>query len=236
MRYILLLLIAAGIVLTSCNVVTGSGDVISEERQVSRFEGVSLSGVGEMTVIQADDHSLLIEAEDNIVPYLTTEVRGDILYIGTKDGVSLRNNKPIKYTITTPDIEQLDIFGSGSIFSESIESKNLDLDVSGSGEMTIEELSVDTLTVKISGSGDVATQGEAGSQVVDISGSGEYDAPELVSEDVEIDVNGSGEAVVWAKESLSVDISGSGTVAYHGRPQIEQSISGSGTLESVNGR
>ena len=236
MRYLLLLLIAAGIVLTSCNVVTGSGDVISEARQVSDFAGVSLSGVGELTLIQANEHSVLIEAEDNIVPLITTEVRGDVLYIGTKNGVVFRNTEPIKYVVTTPDIEQIDISGSGSVFSESIESDTLDLDVSGSGEMTIEDLSADALTVKISGSGDISMEGEVNYQDVSISGSGEYITPELSSETVEIDVSGSGKATVWAKELLTVDISGSGNVDYLGRPRIDESISGSGSIKSVDGR
>ncbi|MCP5100461.1 MAG: DUF2807 domain-containing protein [Chloroflexi bacterium] len=236
MRYLFLLLIAIGIVLTGCNVVSGSGDVISEEREVSEFEGVSLSGMGELTIIQANHHSVLIEADDNLMQYITTEVRDDILHIGIENGVTIRNSESLKYVVTTPDINQLDISGSGTVLSESIDADNLELDVSGSGEITIDDLSVDALDVKISGAGDITVQGEAEHQIVTISGSGNYDSPDLASEDIEIDVNGSGKAIVWAKESLSVDISGSGNVAYHGRPRIEQSISGSGEIESIDGR
>ena len=68
---------------TACLVSTvrGSGNVISETRSVANFENVSLSGIGTLYIIEGDEESLEIEAEDNLLEHIETEVRGRTLEI-----------------------------------------------------------------------------------------------------------------------------------------------------------
>lgn len=236
MRMLILIIVLFSLVLTGCQVVSGSGDVVVEERYLPDFDGVSLSGIGEVTLIQADEQSVLIEAEDNIMPYITTEVRRDVLYIGIEDGVAIQNNEPLKFAVTAPEITSFDVSGSGTIIAENVDTDKLSVEVSGSGEIGIEDVETEFLAIRISGSGDVMAQGEATDQVVNITGSGSYAAPDLASDDIEIRVSGSGEAMVWATDTLSVDISGAGKVAYQGQPQVNHSITGAGVVQQVAGR
>ena len=70
-------------------VVRGSGDVVEEVREVSGFTGVALlEGIGELTIKGGETESLRIEAEDNLMPYLETEVRKGTLEIDVQDGVN----------------------------------------------------------------------------------------------------------------------------------------------------
>lgn len=233
MRNLILIIMLLGLVLTGCQVVRGSGAVIIEERQTSAFNGVSLNGIGEVTFIQKDEQSVWIEAEDNIMPYITTEVRHDVLIIGIQDGTTIQNTKPIKFTVSAPEITLFDVSGAGEISSETIETNDLSIDVSGSGEIRVSDVSAESLAIRISGSGDVVAQGAVIEQGVYISGSGNYTAPDLVSNDVEIDISGSGEALVWATDYLTVNISGAGKVAYQGEPEVNRSVSGIGVVEQV---
>jgi hypothetical protein len=50
----------------------GSGNVITESRVVSGSDEILLSGSGEVVVDVDGTESLTIEAEDNIMPLLTT--------------------------------------------------------------------------------------------------------------------------------------------------------------------
>jgi len=233
MRVLILVIAVVSLILTGCQVVSGSGNVVIEERQVVGFDGVALSGMGELTVIQADKTSVVIEAEDNILPFIETEVHQGVLHIGIKDGVAIRNSKPLKYTVTTPSISLLDVSGAGSISSEQIEADKLAIDVSGSGEIMLADITAVSLAVVISGNGEVLAQGEVDDQSITISGSGNYAAPNLVSNNAEVNVSGAGDALVWATDTLSVDISGSGKVAYQGEPQVNHSISGAGAVQQV---
>jgi hypothetical protein len=236
MRIFVLSLILASLVLTGCQTFVGSGNVITEERQTSEFDGVSLSGTGELTIIQAEEYSLQIEAEDNIMPYILTEVRHGVLYIGIKDGIFIQNRKPLRYTVMVPNITLLDVSGSGEIFSADIDTEKLLVDVSGSGKITIEDLATESLGVQISGSGEVITQGEAPEQMIDISGAGSYAASKLKSDNVDVHVSGSGETKLWVTDTLSVDVSGAGDVMYQGNPKISSNMTGAGEVTQITGR
>ncbi len=202
--------VAVLLVLTGCSVVSGSGQVGSETRQVSGFTGIELSGIGEVTIEQGETESLTIEADDNVLPALTSEVDDSVLELGTKPRTTVRTRNPIRYRVTLKDLTSIELSGSGS--------------VSGTN------LRANALRVNISGSGTVDLAGSADQQEVDVSGSGRYEAAELPSRSVTIEISGSGKATVAAAEQLRVDISGSGTVTYSGDPTIDQSISGSGRL------
>ena len=55
-------------------VVTGSGRVTSETRAVSGITRVALEGMGEVVIQEGAAESLTIEAEDNILPLITSAV------------------------------------------------------------------------------------------------------------------------------------------------------------------
>ena len=206
----LVALVAVLFVLTGCSVVSGSGQVKSETRQVNGFTGIELSGEGEVIVEQGEAESLTIEADDNVLPVLTSEVKDSVLRLGTKPRTTVRTRNPVRYRVMLPNLTSISLSGSGSVSAANLQVDALQVDISGSGTMNI--------------------AGSADEQEVEMSGSGRYDAAGLGSRSVSLEISGSGDAAVAASERLRVDISGSGTVTYSGDPAIDQSVSGSGRL------
>ena len=196
--------------LVSCTTVRGSGNLKTESRTVSGFTAVDLSGNGHLTIEQTGTESLTIEAEDNILPLLTSDVSNGTLRLGEKDNTNILTTKTITYRLTVRDLN--------------------DLTVSGSGEVTAPSISVSKFNVTLSGSGSITLGGTTDSQAVTISGSGRYDAAKLASKSVTIDISGSGTAVVMPSDTLNATISGSGSVEYIGNPTVNQKISGSGRI------
>lgn len=211
-RVPILVVLMAGLSLSACGTgtVQGSGNVTSERRDVGGFDEVELQGIGDLTVRQTGSESLTIEAEDNIIPSLKTEVQNNRLTIGVEDNTAVRTTKPINYELTVKDLNALILSGSGNIDAADIRT--------------------DELKVTLSGSGRVKASGKADTQVIDISGSGNYQAENLESEDVRVEVDGSGAATVNASDKLNVRIRGSGSVEYEGDPSVSQDISGSGRV------
>lgn len=230
------LLVIVVFVLSACilNVVRGSGDLITETRNVSNFDRVDLSGSGELIIIQSGEESLTVETDDNLMKFVTTEVRGGTLHLGFDDDrASTISITRLTFTLHVDDLKGLNISGSGNVEAESIETDSLDVSVSGSGDVQIDSLMADTVEARISGSGEVGLAGEAARQEIDISGSGKYRAQDLRSETLRVEIGGSGNATVWVTESLDAHISGSGSVNYYGSPTINSSESGSGTITSM---
>ena len=215
-------------------VINGSGNVISETRKVSGFNSVSLSGIGELTIKVGDEESLLIEAEDNLGPLLTSEVSQGKLDLGTKPGVSLNPTKPIRYTLVVKDLNAIEISGLGSVRSVALKADRIHIGVSGSGNLSIAGIEADQLIVDISGLGSVTVAaGKVNSQKISLSGSGSYKANDLESSTADVEISGLGNATLWAKDQLKADISGSGNVDYYGSPAVTADRSGLGRVNSL---
>jgi hypothetical protein len=210
--------------------VEGSGNVIREPREVSGFTEVALTGIGNLTIRHTGSESLTIEAEDNIIPELTTEVENGRLTLGVEPNTDLRPTEPINYELTVKDLNALQTLGAGEIDASSINTDNLEIASSGSGEISVANVEANNLKVTSAGSGEVKTAGRVDSQAVDISGSGRYQAEDLESQEAKVDVEGAGEATVNVTDKLDVSITGSGSVEYVGDPTISQEVRGSGEL------
>jgi len=215
----------------------GSGNVISETRDVSYFNEVDLRHTGNIYVTQGESNSLTIEAEDNIIPLLITAIYDNKLLI-SKDAVKvtwINNTKPINIYITMKDINNLKINTSakGNIISKSlITSDDLKLTINGSGYIIV-ETNTNNLETNINGSGSVLLIGEATNHIFNLSGSGDLAAVELLTENTNISISGSGNAKVNTSTKLNVKISGSGDILYTGNPKISKTISGSGSVKQI---
>lgn len=203
-------LVTLALTLGGCGIIgeRGSGTMATETRQVSGFHEIDLSGSGHVLVSVTGTESLTVEAEDNILPLLTSEVRNGRLVLGARRSIS--PTREIVYTITVVSLEGVSVSGSGIVTATGI-------DVSG-------------LDVEISGSGTVVPEGVAERIDLSISGSGRFDGDELVSSSGHVSISGSGRAVVKVTDDLDVEVSGSGRVEYLGDPTVTSSISGSGSV------
>lgn len=237
---VLLLLVSASLIISSCSVIgfrriRGSGNVISEIRQVSDFHAIDLRGSGELFVTQGDTESLEIEAEDNLMKYLESEVVNGTLHLGYDPGLrlNLAPTQTIRYTLTVINLDEIEISGSGRMTAGSLESEDLTLEASGSGEFVIEDLAVENLFLEFSGSAEAEIAGTSPHQEIRISGSGEYNGEDLASQTVEVDISGSGNVTLWVTDALDIRVSGSGEVDYYGSPVVNQNVSGSGEITSL---
>ena len=228
----LALLVILVILLGACRVVVGSGDIVSESREVSGFDSIDLSGSGEVIVSQGEGESLTIETDDNVMEHITSEVRGGTLYLGTEPQTNVMPSQLV-FTLSVDELNSADVSGSGNIEAASLDTDSLELNVSGSGSVKVDSLTADELSVRISGSGDVDIAGKASGQEIDISGSGKYRAGDLLSENATVSVSGSGDVTIWATDSLDADVSGSGTIDYYGNPTVNTSTSGSGEVNGM---
>jgi hypothetical protein len=190
--------------------VTSSGKTISETRTVSGFDQVTLSGAGDLYIEQGDKEALTIDADSNLMPYLTSVVKDGRLVLSIKPNINIAFSQTIVYHLTVKDIHDVQIEGSGKVQSDAIKTTDLQLGTSGSGSFLIKDLQATTLKASTGGSGKFELTGKATDIRIDINGSGKFDCPDLESTTSQVTINGSGNSNVWAKDSLTVNINGSG--------------------------
>jgi hypothetical protein len=188
--------------------IRGSGTVVTEIRDVAGFDEIVVLGSGTVDISVTGSEALTIEAEDNILPLLTSDVVGSRLELGSTESFSA--TRGIVYTITVLDLARVEI--------------------DGSADVTAVGLDTDAFRVEINGSGDIETEGTVGRVDIAINGSGNYDGANLTAADASVQVSGSGSVVVNAAETLDAEISGSGDIEYLGDPVVAESVTGSGRV------
>jgi len=207
-----------------------SGNVERVEKPLSGISQVDFNGLGQLTVEQGEEELLVIEADDNFMPYITTNTTGDRLVIGMEKGVSINSPVTLRFTLMVKDLSALDTSGLGDIKIDGLSTDELAIGISGGGNLDLKGLDTERLTVSLSGLGNVFISGNCRAQKLEISGGGNYDAGDLKSDETQVVISGLGGATVWATESLDVTISGGGDVNYYGNPQVRKDISGLGRV------
>jgi len=219
---------------TSCIIVVngksaqGSGNIITEEREVSEFNKIHLKCSGNVFLTLGEKQTLIIKTDENIMPLIETDVSGKKLTIS--NGKHYLRPTVLEVFITVNNLEGVAISGSGNVRGKDrFMTDAFYAEISGSGDMDL-EVETGRLEAKISGSGSIHLSGKAKDYTVSISGSGEINAFDVQTKNASVKISGSGDCRVYASESLVVKISGSGEVYYKGRPRINTKISGSGSL------
>jgi carbon monoxide dehydrogenase subunit G len=209
----------------------GSGNVSTETRTVGEYHKVALKGFMDVEFTQGPAQAAVIEAEDNIIPYITLEVHGDQLVVDIKDHISIKSHKDVKIRLTAPDVHQLSLSGSGNLrIMNTLENEEpVKINLAGSGNV---EGAVNSPKISASsaGSGNISLKGETKDLDLNIAGSGNFEGEELHTESTDITIAGSGNADVHASVRLEAKIMGSGDVSYKGSPQVSSKIVGSGSV------
>lgn len=216
--------------------ITGSGMVKTETRQVSEFATIAVEYPADITVQQGKSESITIEAEDNILPQLATEVRNGTLYVeNTENNWRERVNptKPVRVNITVVDLSQVQFPTAGKMVIENLETESLTISISGAGDIELADLDVDRLEFNLSGAGNVYADGAAEDLYLRISGLGNFNGDDLETQNTDVTISGAGSATVWTESELDARISGAGSVTYYGKPVISKSISGVGSVTSA---
>jgi hypothetical protein len=219
--------------------IRGSGNVISESRQVQDFSAVEINYPVELTVKQGQTPSLTIEGEDNLLPQLDTRVSGSTLIIENSErnfSKRVNSTKPVRINLTVKDLRRVDFPSAGSLSADGLKTEDLRISISGAGTVTLTNLTAVTLDVNLSGAGNIRADGKADTLITDISGFGSFHGDNLASQNADVTISGAGNATVWAKDSLKADISGTGSVRYYGSPSVNKSVSGVGSVSGLGNK
>ena len=227
--------------LSSCvvpfrGVVRGSGNIITETRQVSDFNKVQLDGAGTLTIIKGVSESLQIEADDNVLPELTSDVTGNTLVLGIEENwwqKAIIPTQGIEYVLTVTGLSNITINGAADLYLDGFETDSLTIEINGAGNITVSDLAANAFEFEINGTANSDLSGEVDDLSIMVNGMGNVQAGDLQTSTADIEINGLGNGTIWVTDSLSVSISGGGSLSYYGFPTVSQDISGAGDITSL---
>ena len=218
----------------SWNCLRGNGVAGEETRDISPFTGVVSEGEFDVFIVPDSSFSVKLEADENLIQYIRTRINGNTLIVDQGTRKCLRSDMPIRITVYMPQVEYLNLTGSGMITGDNIESDELRVELTGSGLIDLRGLNVGLLDALITGSGEMIFWGEAVDADLDITGSGEVKAFHLGTVNCIASISGSGNMQVKVEKNLTAYISGSGSIFYQGNPSVSAKVTGSGAVINSN--
>lgn len=189
--------------------VQGSGTAKSETRAVSGFTKVDAGGAVNVEIVAQKEFSVTVEADDNLLANIKTEVSGDTLKIYSEDRISPKTRISVK--ISMPAIEGLDLSGASSGSVSSVKD--------------------DALELKASGASKIKVDGAAKDLTADASGASTIEAESLQTQDAVVEASGASRVTVAATGELNVKASGASKIVYVGEPtNLKQNSSGESSV------
>jgi hypothetical protein len=239
------LLVSASLLTASCSVirgrglgggVPGSGNIQTETRDAGAFKAITVEYPGaEIIVQQGDRETVEIEADDNLIPQLSTEVLSERLTIKNVETdwkASVNPSRPMKIAVTVRDLNEIALPAPvGNLEVNDLQAGTLKLVVSGGAQVRLNGIQVDLLYSDLSGAGDIQASGTVDELKLILSGFGSFNAADLKSNKATIELSGMGDATVRVEEELAATITGAGSIKYFGNPHVEQKVTGAGTVK-----
>lgn len=199
--------------------IKGNKNVVSEDRKVtSEFSGLKVSQGIHVFLSQGNETSISIEADENIIDLLVTEVQGDVLKIYFDKNVSKAKAKNVY--LTTDNISSIKVSSGSSVSSEStIKSENLKLSSSSGASLKL-SVNASGIICSASSGAHINLNGSTDSFDGDASSGSHIKATNLSARIAKANVSSGAGISLHASEELDARASSGGNISYEGNPTI----------------
>ena len=193
----------------------GNKKIVSQERTIPIYSQIKVLGNADIVLTKGEVGQIKVETSENVLPYIATEVKGEVLVIKLKHyGV----NYVPKLKVYIP-----------------IDEKFNKITIAGKGDVTLgEHFSIDlqTLEVIIKIQGNVQLQGKTEVLKVSVLGSGNFQGKELHTHKGTFSISATGNIEATVSEEVQAKIMGYGHITIFGNPSKKDTdIKGSGKIQ-----
>lgn len=187
------------------NAIHGSGVAARDVRRLRDFSGVEVGGVFEVEIVAGKDFEVIVEADDNLLEHVKTEVNGSTLQISSSQ--RLKADGPLRIRVSAPDIDSVRTSGVANVSVLGIKNTEMRVDTSGASKIKLD--------------------GKTASLSVEVSGASRVDAQTLEAGNAHVDASGASHADVFVTGKLVSSASGASKIGYTGNPiTVEKNTSG----------
>ncbi len=207
--------------------IQGNRNVVSENRKISsEFEGIKVSQGITVYLTQGDDIELTVEADENIIDILITEVEGDVLNIYFDKNVNRAKARNVY--LTTDNINSIKTSSGSHVKAENtLSAKNMDLrSTSGSGINA--NFDVQRIICSTTSGANINISGSTSYMEASASSGSHIDAKDLKSNISKADVSSGAGINLYAQDELTAHASSGGNIGYYGHPEVVNKSKSSG--------
>lgn len=217
--------------------VKGSGNIVTKKLNPSpeNFEGVKISRAINYEIIQADEYSVSVAADDNMFEYIVVEKVDGVLNIELDKNHSYRSYE-VKVEVSMPKLVYIKVSeASAGNISGFDGGDELKVKLSGSSKLDGDIIVDGNAIYELSGSSEVILSGSTNDIVVKVEGSSVLNLYEKPSNDAFFEISGSSIVTLNVNGKLEGEISGSSVLNYTGDAQLGNiDVYGSSELNHID--
>ena len=178
------------------NRITGSGNIITKTiPAIESYDAIKASRSVHVVMNESEGENIVINADDNVMPYVVVRKEGNSLYIGIDENIKSINN--VKVQVVLPqnqDLNELKVASAASIkINPTIKSRSLSLDAASAGNINIAKAEVDFFDADASSAAKISGTVKSNDCYVDASSAADIDLTILA---VQCDSNASSAAKI----------------------------------------
>lgn len=251
-------LVAVGLSAIACDdllpgeSVAGSGELVTESYDLADFTSVDVGHAFDAAIARADEYSVAVTVDDNILENVDVRLDGDTLRIDMKGNDSYRN-VTMDAAITMPVLSHLKLSGASSAMLglfDSTEPLKVELegasrvdcsdmtsgsavfDLEGASKAVCREVTTGETEIALQGASSLSLTGSGGNADISAKGASTVDLGGFSVANATVKLEGASTAIVNTDGMLDVDLAGSSDVRYLGEPTLgDVKMSGDSSLE-----
>ena len=212
----------------------GSGNIVTEDREVAGFDQIVFQSEGEVTVAVGVTESLVVEVDDNLQQYVETSVSSGTLTIASTTDIAPTESPT--FMIGAATLTGIGLVGVGSISVDEVSGDRFSVSATGVGGVNVASLEVGELVVRLNGVSTITLAGSADHQDVLVDGVGSYDGSDVASRGAVVVARGGAAAVVWVSDVLDAVAENTAVVSYFGSPVVTEETSGQGSIAALGSK
>ena len=222
-KYKILVLFLSVAMLVGCkslgNIITGSGNVVTQEEAISGFDKVEVSHTFNVDISQGKTFSVVVRIDDNLLQYLQVVKQGSTLKIGLKtDRIS--RDSTLEAEVILPELTGLNLSGASHANITGLKStKDISFDLSAASTLR-GDIEAGDISIGLSDSSSITLTGSGQDLTIDAKGSSQLDLADLPVVNASVSLSDASTATVNASGRLDVDASDASEVYYLGDPTL----------------
>ncbi|MEN0056913.1 MAG: head GIN domain-containing protein [Mucilaginibacter sp.] len=196
--------------------VHGSGKVITEQRKVTEFKKIEISGGFKIHLKQDSSLAVNVTGDDNLLKYITTSVEGDKLLIKSKKSTCDADSMVV--SVGVHNLNELRASGAVEVSSDGkLILGDLNMHLAGATRVNLDMNAANVVTDG-SGVSELNLKGQAASHKVESSGVAKINAFDFVVGEYTLNTAGVGKCKINVLKTLNVHSKGASEIEYKGSP------------------
>ena len=186
------------------------------------FQSIDIKGNLSVYIKQGSATKVKIEASEDIIDNIKTEIKDGVLYLSSNKMTWDFNDNVQKVSVIVNELNHIKVKGGAFVYSENqIKSDIFEIKTEDRTDLTL-DIDCKELFVNITGSANVNLSGSTNILKAQVSDSGDLRAFKLKAKVCSLELNHLADVSIYVTDTIEAIVNGSANLNYKGNPVVKK--------------